>query len=359
MATTLTTDLPTMIMSSQIGYLDFSTSEERLEITLEDSIKEIFRVTLYAYDGKLTLSNLREVIENYMVKQGEPFIAFTLFYKKPDGTIIGDKSLWVVYCSVVNNANIALFGTYNFLTTLSVKRVPRGANERLALFTGQDNGFVFAHCVYATPTGDISNVTISLQKLIPEDIGVISIDVKYIYIRDLILDKGLDVDKILSYTIQFQDRYFTYYVTDQEPCLSFTFKNCFNVDEIAYIYAITTTKTKVNRSLAISCGEHLFYDQSVDKAYDVESASLTADEADWIEQLFYSHSVRLGVSDDITSLPKVIITESTCEIADNDESLNKVKFTWQFAEKSPHLQKSFRQNLNDKVFTEQYNATFK
>ena len=125
------------------------------------------------------------------------------------------------------------------------------------------------------------------------------------------------------------------------------------MDEIAYFNAITTTTTKVNRSTAVVGGRHLFYDQSVDKTYEVESAPLTSDEAYWVEQLLMSHSVRLNDS----SLLDVIITDSTCEMSDNDEQLNKVKFTWQFAMKTPHLMKSFREDTNG-IFTEPYNQTF-
>ena len=129
------------------------------------------------------------------------------------------------------------------------------------------------------------------------------------------------------------------------------------MDEIAYFNAITTTKTKVNRSTAVVGGRYLFYDQSVDKTYEVESAPLTEEESYWVEQLLCSHSVWLGVAPDTTSLRKVIIADSDCEVHDDDEQLNKVKFTWQFAMKTPHLMKSFREDTNG-IFTEPYNATF-
>ena len=109
--------------------------------------------------------------------------------------------------------------------------------------------------------------------------------------------------------------------------------------------------------MAISQGRHSFYDQSVDKTYEVETAPMFQAEAEWVAQLFMSHSVRLGTASDPDTLPEVIITDSTCEIDDNDEKLHNVKFTWQFAMKTPHLMKSFREDTNGK-FTEPYNQTF-
>ena len=170
MATSLITNLPVILMSSNLGDIEFSTDEEQLEITLEDGLKEMFKVLLYSYNGKLTLSNLREVVEDYMIDKGESFIAFTLYYNKVDGTNIGEQSLWVLYCSVVNNADALQFGKYNFLTTLSAKRVPRGANERLFIFTGQDFGYIKAHCVYKTSRGILANATVSLNRFITDDV---------------------------------------------------------------------------------------------------------------------------------------------------------------------------------------------
>jgi hypothetical protein len=129
------------------------------------------------------------------------------------------------------------------------------------------------------------------------------------------------------------------------------------VYETIYLNAVTTTKTKVNRSMAISQGRHSFYDQSVDKTYEVESAPMSQAEAEWVEQLFMSHSVRLGTASDPDTLPEVIITDSTCEIDDNDEKLHQVKFTWQFVDHCPHLQTSAKTD-ESRIFTEPYNQTF-
>lgn len=87
----------------------------------------------------------------------------------------------------------------------------------------------------------------------------------------------------------------------------------------------------------------------------MESAPLTQTDAEWVEQIFISHSVRHGVASDVTTLPEVIITESTCEIADKDTELNKVKFTWQFADKRPHLPAV---STSAEIFTEPFNPTF-
>lgn len=357
MATSLITEIPIFVFSSQIGDIELSTDQEKLIITLEAGTEEIYRSTFYAYDGVVTILKIREVIEDYMKRKDLSFCAFTMYYNTADGSNLGSFNLNTLYCSVVIGAEAGIFGSYNFLTTLTAKRVPPHTIDTLSFLHGQESGSLKIHCIYEAETGEVGNITFTLKTITTGDIGVSSIQVSYdtIYLRLRL--QGAKPSKLLSYSVEYNNRYFTYYVLDTVPDVVFTFKNCFNVVETAFFNAITTTKTKVNRSMAISLGEHLFYDQSVDKTYEVQTASLTADEAYWVEQLLFSHSVRLGTSTSIDSLPEVIISESECEIADNDEELNKVKFTWQYAKSAPHLQKSFRSDSNG-IFTEEYNQTF-
>lgn len=357
MATSLITEIPIFVFSSQIGDIELSTDQEKLVITLEAGTEEIYRSTFYAYDGVVTILKIRDVIEDYMKRKDLSFCAFTMYYNTADVSNLGSFNLNTLYCSVVIGAEAGIFGSYNFLTTLTAKRVPPHTIDTLSFLHGQENGSLLFHCVYETESGEIGNKTFTLKTIATDDIGVSSIQVSYdtIYLR-LRLQAG-KVSKVLSYTIEFNNRYFTYYVVDNTPNVVFTFKNCFNVYEEIYLNAVTTTKTEVNRSMAISQGRHSFYDQSVDKTYEVETAPMTQAEAEWVEQLFMSHSVRLGTATDPDTLPEVIITNSTCEIDDNDEKLHKVKFTWQFVEHRPHLQTSARTD-EQRIFTEPYNHTF-
>ena len=357
MATTLITEVPIFVFSSKIGDIELSTDQEKIEIVVEDGTTKMFKTSLYAFNGKVTIVNIGEVLENYMRANGKVFTAFTIYYNTAEGQYIGSFNLNTLYCSLVLDGEPGAFGSFNFLTTLTAKRVPAHRIDTLSFLHGQENGSLLFHCVYETESGEIGNKTFTLKTIATDDIGVSSIQVSYdtIYLR-LRLQAG-KVSKVLSYTIEYNNRYFTYYVVDNTPNVVFTFKNCFNVYEEIYLNAVTTTKTEVNRSMAISQGRHSFYDQSVDKTYEAETAPMTQSEAEWVEQLFISHSVRLGTATDPDSLPEVIITDSTCVIDDNDEKLHKVKFTWQFAKSVPHLQKSFRSDANG-IFTEPYNNVF-
>ena len=357
MATKLITDIPVFVFSSQLREIEFETDLDRLVITVEDGLKEIFRTTIYAYEGKASLINIVEVLENHMIQTDQVFTAFTMYYNNADGTNIGSFNLNTIFCSHYTTANSAYVGSYNFLTSLPAKRLPRNGIEYITLLHGQDSGTLKMHCVFANKDGSIDKVTIPLREVNTVDLGTITFKFHAQNFLNVVKSKYPNADKLVSYTLEFNLRFSTTYITDEIPTISFTFKNCFNVEETIYLNAVTTTKTKVNRSMAISQGRHSFYDQSVDKTYEVETAPLTQAEAEWVEQLFMSHSVRLGTALDSSTLPKVIITESTCEIDDNDEQLHKVKFTWQFEEQRPHLHAQLKDS-DSRIFTETYNHVF-
>ncbi len=57
---------------------------------------------------------------------------------------------------------------------------------------------------------------------------------------------------------------------------------------------------------------------------------------------------------DFTLLPKVLITDFTCEIDDSDGELNTVKF----ADRRTWLQTDYLTVDHDRIFTEQYDPTF-
>ncbi len=61
---------------------------------------------------------------------------------------------------------------------------------------------------------------------------------------------------------------------------------------------------------------------------------------------------------DFALLPKVLITDFTCEIDDADGELNTVKFTYQFADRRTWLQTDYLTVDHERIFTEQYDPTF-
>lgn len=355
MATYLITEIPVFAFSYELQEIELYTDLGSVMITIEDGAKEFFRTTLYSYNAKVTIINIAEVLENYMRNNNQVFTAFNVYYRDADESELGSFNLNTLYCTHSIKAVAGEYASKHFLTTLSAKRVPRDSTEFLSLLHGQEMGNILAHCVFVSKEGTIETATVTLKRVTTDDIGVMTFSVSEYQVLLLTLLSGKYPQKILSYTVEFNGRFFTYYIADFVPEVKFTFRNCFNVEDTAYFDAITTSKTKVNRSLAIAKGQYSFYDQSVEKSYEVQSAPLTQEEAEWVEQLFISHSVRLGTSTVVDNLPEVIITDMTCEVADNDEELNQVKFTWQYVDKRPHLPAP---PTESEVFTDEFNQVF-
>ena len=64
MATSLITEIPIFVFSSQIGDIKLSTDQAKIEIVVKDGLIKMFKTMLSAYNGKVTLVNIGEVLEN-------------------------------------------------------------------------------------------------------------------------------------------------------------------------------------------------------------------------------------------------------------------------------------------------------
>ncbi len=188
---------------------------------------------------------------------------------------------------------------------------------------------------------------------------------------DAVESNGWQRDSItvLACSVQVGSRAFTFYMQDVEPNVTFYFRNAFNCFESCGLFAVTTHKPKVDRSIAVTNRISSFYNQQNEKQYEVETAGLTMEQARWIEQLFYSHDVRMATrrtEEEMASaasynpqdMPIVLITDCTCEISDADGELNKVKFTYQYQDRRTYLPTDYLSVDHDRIFTEQFDPTF-
>ncbi|MDE6644440.1 MAG: hypothetical protein K2K27_10125 [Muribaculaceae bacterium] len=104
----------------------------------------------------------------------------------------------------------------------------------------------------------------------------------------------------------------------------------------------TTAKTDLDRSTAVFNGTSQFYDQSVEKTYEVEAGPLTSDEVEWIDQLLTPYDF-FCIEPDATNpsapyiFTPILITNSPCEVHNADDGLNSVKFTWRYAYNRPYI----------------------
>ena len=85
----------------------------------------------------------------------------------------------------------------------------------------------------------------------------------------------------------------------------------------------------MERQVAVTNRISTFYNQQNEKQHQVETSGLTMEQARWIEQLFYSHDVRMATKRTDFSqgynplgMPIILITDCDCEINDADEGVS-------------------------------------
>ncbi|MBE6311315.1 MAG: hypothetical protein E7080_09730 [Bacteroidales bacterium] len=358
MATSLITEIPIFVYSSQLRDIKLATDLDKLIVALNDGETEVYRTTLYSFDGIVSIYDIRDIAEIYMLDNDRCFTAFTFYYFDADGKELGSFNLNTVYCTHIMPVDAGIFASYNFLTTLTSKRIAPHSVDFLSILHGQERSEMKAHCVTVNGEGNTVSSVITLFDLGYDDIGIDTIRIRYDDILQKLTNQGNNVDKLLAYSVTWGDRVFTFYVHNVILDETFTFRNCFNVLETVSFPSVTTTKTKVERPVAVARSRYSFYDQTTTKEYEVQLSPLTMEEAHWIEQLFISHCVRLGVAAELSSLPIVLITDSSCEISDSNTDLNRVRFTWQFQDKAPHnLNVSItapEDRIHQEQFTHQY-----
>lgn len=336
MATSLMTEIPTFVYSSHLREIILTTDLDKLIVALADGEMEVYRTTLYPFDGIVSVYDLRNVVELYMLDNDTSFTAFTFYYYDAAGKELGSFNLNTVYCTyMMPGVDAGILASSRFLSTITSKRTYPHSTEFLTVMHGQERNEMKAHCVFIDGDGEAESMIVTLSDLGYDNLGIDTVQVNYDEVLQKLTERGCVVNKLLAYTVSWGNRSFSFYVHSYNPDITFTFRNCFNVLESVSLLAVTTAKTKVERSVAVARSLCSFYDQTTTKEYEVISSPLSMAEAQWIEQLFMSHSVRLGVAPDVTSLPLVLITDNSCEITDSNTEPNRIKFNWQFKDLTP------------------------
>lgn len=357
-----------IIPSSAIGDIDIDVDGDFVDVTLTARGHQtvILSERYYAYGYRVTLCDIASLIEDEMRNSGYTVHDYTISVS--GGTATGDSvTFTVLYCDrFAANPDIPTFLKENFLTTLSMRRIASGS--AISLFFYAEKGESVAYSVAHSFTKVDSNSLYRHEYTIDggktaDSSGVVQLNIS---LNSIVADAAsfatarLGDITLLSFTVRCGQRSISFFVdnslNDRE---TFIFRNCFNVWDMTTLPVVTTAKTDVERSTAIINRGSRFYDQSATKTYEVEAGPLTSDEAEWIDQLFTSYSV-LRIETDATNhydpqvLVPILISDSTCEIQDGDEKLNKVKFTWRYADNRPMV----RLSASPGIFTSPYNIVY-
>lgn len=351
MAISLVTDIPGLVFSSELSQLRFATDDDTVEtvrIELKLGSTSLLSTTLYFFNGYATLCEVDELVNLYMLANDLSSLTLTLI---ADGDIL--RFVDIAYCSHrIPDVDAETYLDTHFSTAAEAKRTSPRRKELLPLFLYKKRSKVEVQCSYIDNSNIISSEKVDLY---PDGFGdtermsAVSIDVGSNFVMETLASAGCDVAKLLSYTVICDNRYFTYYVEEIEADVTFTFRNCFNLEETIALHGVTTRKTEIERETACVGGTLRPYDRTVVKTYEVETAPLSPDETLWVEQLFTSPKVTIDDRD-------VIIIDSSCEISDSDAELNRVKFTWRYSDRRPCLPTV--SDTADRIHTSEFDYQF-
>lgn len=363
MEITLGTWFDDIIFTSAFPDLTFGIDQDYVDLELWDNEQAIFAVGLYCdISGQVTLSSLSQILEQYMIEHELSVASFSIRSRQVEGLPLDfRRDFTAVYTAYYIDDNASNFIENSFLTTQSVKTISFGSEDYVSFISrkGEDITRRF-HAVFRCD-GEIKTFDWWNDEIEDEDVKAHSTHIS----ADDILSKldeeyaGFEI-RLLSFSYSVGTRVIVYYISERMESCRMLFLNAFNVYEMFAMQGVTTVKTKVERDLAVINRRSVFYDRTIEKSYEFQSAALSAPAKDWVEQLFFSARVKLYIpdSESINEMPDVLITESSCEVKDSNSELNRVKFTWQFADIYPWVSPSFG-TLSRGIFTGQFDFQFK
>ena len=313
---------------------------------------------------------VQAVIEQYMRDRGTTFDLFEIIVREGN-TAHGLTTFAVIYLEQHFTGDIKEFLRNNFLSTQAGKATSPRATEFLHFYADNGEDVLVRYQIVATVKGETEPRTFQYQERRASygQARIETIETHCPLVR-MMLGYKYEQDAVIhAYSIHAGERAFTYYVMPDEPDLSLYFRNAFNVWEHCGLVGVTTHKPKVEHSIAVTNRRSTFYNRQNEKEYEVETAGLSRESARWLEQLFYSHDVRMATKRDDYSdealgsyspsaMPEILITDFTSEAGDGDGELPSVKFTYQFADRRPYLPTDALSVDHERIFTNPYNPTF-
>jgi hypothetical protein len=352
--------LPDTLLTCEMETLYFRLRErvESCRVTLTCRGETLLESRYYSAGSFIAVQGVRTLLEEYLERQELPCATFHIESEEGD-----DISFTAVYCICnLSDTTGERFLPSHFLTTATAKHLSVDGRDQLSFITSAEESLHYRLYVSYEVADKICTTT--LLKEATADIGgsalaVIDLSVAAVKSDVEELEQGAEVC-LQSITVECGARAITYYVLPERSDEVFIFRNCFNVLECAELHCTTTVQTKVSRSQTTCNGAISFYDRTIEKSYEVQTAPLPIDEALWLEQMLYAHKVHhapRGCSSfraRFGSQREVLITESTCEVQDDREELNTIKFKWREASVAPTLHVEEETGIFDTSFNSSF-----
>lgn len=334
-------------------FSDFQGETVFLRIYLNRSQYEVFSTTLYAYQGKTCIYDLRSVIESYMEEHRLVYCncSFQIIVDRTDYSIPEFK---LIYCHAAVNANCRDFLQSHFLVNSHVRLVPHGWSLDLSYIVFPDESSTCSTHLVVQPTSGEEPQVVNLADT-PISSKQFQLQTLDLNEEDLLarVPSSFGSCQLLSATIYCGARSFALFFTDEQPTLWLYFSNSFNCTDVFSITATTKRKLAFSRSTAICCGKSSSYDDQTEVEFESETSALTPSEARQLTTALQSSSL-LIISPDYPQGTSILVTDIESELSDASNELCHVKFTWKPVRQQPTLSIS----KHTRIFNSTYNRTF-
>ena len=303
----------TLTWSSDIPAVEISTSEDSLALSVLIGSTTIQELTLYAYDGKVVLWELRELVETYMCDH--ELHAETVSVVSGSDTLC---SFDVAYLAGVMLGDCPTFCENYFLTLSQAQQLVPGVEYTLYYHGSEDTAIM---------DGSVTFSTDSLSEL-------------------------FEVTSIIGVTISVGKRTMHLYINEVlAPDYVFLCVNYFGVREVVPINCATSTNQEGKRTIASVGRSAVLASLHHEVEHEVETAPLTPLQCSAVEQLCESPSAWL-----LPSMTPIVITERTCDLSDERGELRSVKFTWRTLPGRRLV--SLEPRESTRIFTDEYDETY-
>ncbi len=347
MATSMTTSMQQVVFSFALEDLTWTTDGQDVRVRLfyQHPGQTVIDTTLAAVNGKATLYETRELVERYMRHMAIARM-YPLQIQHLQGTAWqADASITVLFCEktlALPDGGLERFLLRHFLSTISAKVLPTDGDTVERLFFVHPNGTPpnpSMHVTFVDAQGEVSSEDVDLEASYNASLTNLFVcEFSLEALRSAIGGAG----DIIAVTVSVGERHMEYYRPARKPHLAFEFLNAFNVRESAYLCASVNRKTEDGRKIARVGGKLAIYDRRTATSYEVQTAPLSFEQADWLDQLITSPDVRL-----LDGTP-VVVTDGEAACSNNNAEMNSMKFT--FTESDQRHSIAYRQEVAN-VFT--------
>lgn len=357
--TTLLQSLPATCFSSCIPDVIYSftpssgdiddASRIGTTVTITIDGKEIFSERFFPVDGKITLAELDRLLTPYARQNLSINLTIEIEEDddvREDGEGTATISSKIIYCEADINTSATDFINTHFLTMLDGEKQTALNRLEYLHYIGTDSASVVA---------EYDDGTTKTFKLSP-----VGGNGRYTTI-DVTPSKFVsDTDScLLGFWVQAGQRKFRFSIDLDEPDCApiLVFENSFGCDELLYCTGTHTVAPTYKRSQGYIGKFNRNYEIAETRTFKADTGFLTFAMANWADELFRSKSIHVvNFKDGHPNVGKeVIVTDSKSEYNNNDESMPRFTFSYQYAQRNHNVFDTLR---SGRIFDNTFDNTF-